>query len=190
MEFARADCRPCPVRAQCTTAKRGFRSLSIHPDPDLHATLRTARATQHTPNWERKYALRAGIEGTINQALDVTDLRQARYRGLRKTRLQHAFSAAALNLIRLDAYWNDPAPRPRHTTRLIASTPNWPPDQPNYAPESPWQQPCPRRRSTSPQMSLQWLIPRGANGLMLIALRPSGQTYIFGCLAKVNQDTQ
>ncbi|MFM9448105.1 transposase [Streptomyces acidiscabies] len=119
VEFARTDYRPCPVRAQCTTAKRGFRSLSIHPDPALHTTLHTARATQHASSWERKYALRAGIEGTINQALDVTDLRQARYRGLRKTRLQHAFSAAALNLIRLDAYWNDPAPRPRHTSRLM-----------------------------------------------------------------------
>ena len=42
----------------------------------------------------------------------------ARYRGLAKTRLEHAFMAVALNLIRLDAYW---AGRPldrRRTTHL------------------------------------------------------------------------
>jgi len=33
--------------------------------------------------------------------------RQARYRDLRKVHLQHLFCAAALNLIRLHAYWND-----------------------------------------------------------------------------------
>ncbi|MER6076138.1 hypothetical protein ABT187_46885, partial [Streptomyces sp. NPDC001817] len=32
---------------------------------------------------------------------------RARYHGLPKVRLQHAFSAAALNIVRLDAYWTD-----------------------------------------------------------------------------------
>jgi hypothetical protein len=36
----------------------------------------------------------------------VTAARRARYRGLPKTRLQHVYSAVALNLIRLHAYWN------------------------------------------------------------------------------------
>ena len=36
----------------------------------------------------------------------MTGTRRARYRGLAKTRLEHVFSAVALNLIRLDAYWN------------------------------------------------------------------------------------
>jgi hypothetical protein len=36
-------------------------------------------------------------------ALAVTGLRQARYRGLAKTHLEHIYSAVALNLIRLDA---------------------------------------------------------------------------------------
>ncbi|WP_406499651.1 transposase [Streptomyces sp. NBC_00846] len=63
-----------------------------------------------------KYALRAGVEGTINQALDITGIRRARYRGLPKVRLQHAFSATALNVIRLDARWTtDPLERPRHS---------------------------------------------------------------------------
>lgn len=39
------------------------------------------------------------------QALDVAGIRRTRYRGLPKVRLQHAFSATALNVIRLDAHW-------------------------------------------------------------------------------------
>ncbi len=48
-------------------------------------------------------------------------MRRARYRGLPKTRLEHVHSAVALNLIRLDAYWNGHAldrTRTSHLTRL------------------------------------------------------------------------
>jgi hypothetical protein len=51
----------------------------------------------------------------------VTDLRHTRYRSLAKTHLQHVFSAVALNLIRLNAWWNGhPLDRTRtsHLTRL------------------------------------------------------------------------
>ena len=47
--------------------------------------------------------------------------RRARHRGLRKTRLDHAFTAAALNLPRLNAYRNgNPLDRGRtsHLARL------------------------------------------------------------------------
>jgi hypothetical protein len=47
---------------------------------------------------------------------------RARYRGLPKTRLEHVFSAVALNLIRLHAYWNghvlDRTTRTSHLARL------------------------------------------------------------------------
>jgi IS5 family transposase len=61
------------------------------------------------------------VEGTIHQAIAITGIRHARYRGLPKTRLQHAFSAIALNLTRLDAWWsNQPLDRTRtsHLARL------------------------------------------------------------------------
>ncbi|MFB9573167.1 transposase [Streptomyces yanii] len=41
--------------------------------------------------------------GHPHQALDVIGLRRARYRGLPEVRLQHAFSAIAINIVRLDA---------------------------------------------------------------------------------------
>ena len=48
----------------------------------------------------------------------VTDSRQARYCGLAKTTLDHNIKAAALNLIRLDAWWNGEVLDPRHTSHL------------------------------------------------------------------------
>ncbi|MEU5548078.1 transposase, partial [Streptomyces sioyaensis] len=68
--------------------------------------------------WRTKYALRAGVEDTVSQTLDVTGLRRARYRGLPKIRLQHAFSAAAVNVVRLDTYWSDQPLRRVRTSRL------------------------------------------------------------------------
>jgi hypothetical protein len=76
-----------------------------------------ARAERKTTIRRGEYALRAGVESTVNQALDRTGLRRARYRGLPKVRLQHAFSATALNVIRLDAYWTQTPANPR-TSRL------------------------------------------------------------------------
>ncbi|WP_159402062.1 MULTISPECIES: transposase [Streptomyces] len=80
-----------------------------------HEAASAARAEQETGTRQARYALRAGIEGAIDQALDVTGIRRARYRRLPKVRLQHAFSAAALNVIRLDAYWSD---QPLGRTRI------------------------------------------------------------------------
>jgi len=130
VQFAPADCRPCPARAQCTTARNG-RSLFL-PPRDLWELRQQARTDQGTRDWQQDYKRRAGIEATMNQAVTVTGCRRARYRGLAKTRLEHAYSATALNLWRLDAYWNDtPLDRTRttHLARLdlslrLAALPN------------------------------------------------------------------
>lgn len=120
VKYAGTTCTPCPARAQCTTAKRGGRQLTFYPR-DLHHALATARTQQATDSWQDKYKLRAGVEGTINQALDITGIRHARYRGLPKTRLQHLFSAIAVNLVRLHAWWTElplPPARTSHLQRL------------------------------------------------------------------------
>jgi hypothetical protein len=120
VKFDTDTCRPCPVRAQCTTAGRGGRQLTIRPR-HVHQALQQARAHQDTKTFKAKYKLRAGVEGTIRQAVAVTDTRHARYRGLAKTHLEHVYSAVALNLIRLDAWFNGlPLDRRRtsHLTRL------------------------------------------------------------------------
>jgi len=70
----------------------------------------------------RKYAIRAGAEATIHQAVTTGGMRRARYRGLPKVALQHAFAATAINLIRLHEWWTRPplhsARKASHLTRL------------------------------------------------------------------------
>lgn len=117
VEFHRHDCRACPSQKRCTTSARGSRMLTLRPK-EAHEALTRARTEQKTKTWKDKYALKAGIEGTINQALDVTGIRRARYRGLPKVRLQHAFSATAINIVRLNAHWSDHPLRRVRTSRL------------------------------------------------------------------------
>ena len=78
--------------------------LAIHPDQAQHQALHKARLRQKAPDFKQKYAKRAGIEGTISQGVRGFDLRHARYLGLSKTRLQHLFVAASLNLVRMGAW--------------------------------------------------------------------------------------
>ena len=113
--FAKATCQPCPARARCTTAVRSGRQLGFR-HRQIHEALTAARAEQAGDAWQRKYRIRAGVEGTIAQATHVTGIRHARYLGLDKTRLEHNTAAAAINLIRLDAWWTGkPLDRTRTT---------------------------------------------------------------------------
>ena len=114
-KFARATCQACPARGQCTTATRTGRQLGFRPRP-VHEAITAARAEQAGDTWQRKYKIRAGVEGTVAQATHVTGIRHARYLGLPKTRLEHNAAAAAINLIRLDAWWTGtPLDRTRTT---------------------------------------------------------------------------
>ena len=118
--FPASVCGPCPVRELCTTSGKRRRQLTVHPRA-VHQAQLAARATQDTRDFQARYALRAGVEGTIRQGVAVTGMRQARYRGLDKTRLEHVYAATALNLIRLHAWWTGhPLDRTRtsHLARL------------------------------------------------------------------------
>jgi transposase len=101
--FRSSDCTPCHDRARCTRAPTNPRHLTFRPRL-LYETQRRLRAEQATPAWRDRYALRAGVEGTIAQAARRSDLHQARYRGLPKTHLQHVLTALAINLVRVDAW--------------------------------------------------------------------------------------
>jgi transposase len=101
--FSAADCRPCPFRSKCTRAKAGGRTLTIYPR-EQYEILQAARERQSTEEFEVLYGTRAGIEGTISQAVNVMGIRCARYRGMAKTHLQNLATAAAINLVRV-ANW-------------------------------------------------------------------------------------
>jgi len=79
------------------------RLLTLQPQQQ-HLALQQARHRQTTEMFKTYYRTRAGIKGTISQAVHVSDLRHARYRGVAKTRLQHVAIAAALNLLRSIAW--------------------------------------------------------------------------------------
>ena len=126
VRFSARDCKPCPARGNCTTARRNGRQLGLHPR-HIHDELTAARAEQSTAEWKRRYASRAGVEGLMAQASHVTGTRRARYLGLPKTTLEHTIAACALNFIRLDAWWTfAPTDRKRtsnlHHLNLIAAT--------------------------------------------------------------------
>jgi transposase len=109
VDFAPEACTPCPVRPACTRAKAQPRSLTLQPRAE-HEAIRAARQRQSTEAFATAYARRAGVEGTLSQGVRLCGLRRARYRGLRKTHLQHVATAAALNVHRL-AGWLNGVPR-------------------------------------------------------------------------------
>lgn len=113
IRFARADCAACAVRAQCTHASSQPRMLTVRTR-EQHEALQSARQRQTTDEFQKTYAARAGIEGTLSQGVRVADLRRSRYLGLAKTHLQHLITATAINLLRVAAWLAD---LPRAQTR-------------------------------------------------------------------------
>jgi transposase len=90
---------------------------------ELHEALQAARRQQETAAWKAEYAARAGVEGTLSQGVRGFGLRQCRYIGLAKARLQHVATAAAINVYRISD-WLGGIPRAATLTspfgRLVA----------------------------------------------------------------------
>ncbi len=112
--FAARTCAGCSVRSQCTRARTAGRELTVRTEA-AHTALQAARKQQLTAAFWQAYAARAGIEGTVSQGIRRCDLRQARYIGAAKTRLQHLLIATALNLIRAVNWLRE---MPRAATRI------------------------------------------------------------------------
>ena len=66
--FARKDCTPCPSRSQCTRSKQEPRIIGLLPR-EQHEALQATRREQETEEFRSRYAARAGIEGTHEQAI-------------------------------------------------------------------------------------------------------------------------
>ncbi|QUQ72443.1 IS1182 family transposase [Kutzneria sp. CA-103260] len=105
VRFPVSACRPCPVRDRCTRSSAGRRLTLRHRAQ--HDVLQQARTMQQTEQWQQRYQHRAGVEGTVAQAVRSFGLRRSRYHGLAKTGLQHLLTAAGINLHRLNAWWQD-----------------------------------------------------------------------------------
>lgn len=119
VRFSPADCRTCPKLRDCVSSpKAQRREITLRPRHEYEA-LHHARQLQATDEWKDRYKVRAGVEGTISQAVQACGLRRSRYRGLAKTSLQHQLTGAAINLIRINAWLSD---QPRARTRTSPLT--------------------------------------------------------------------
>ena len=98
IKFAYTTCGACPVRAQCTQAKR--RTLTVRRREASEA-LEAARQREQTEEFADLYDLRAGIEGTHSQGVRRMGLRRSRYVGEPRTHLQHVATATAINMCRI-----------------------------------------------------------------------------------------
>ena len=89
------------------------RELTFSPK-EKYLALQAVRQVQNTEEFKERYSQRAGIEGTISQAVYALDMRRCRYRGLEKTHLQHVLTACAINLKRVVDWFNE---KPHAQTR-------------------------------------------------------------------------
>ncbi len=119
VSFERKVCGCCKAREQCTrNAKRG-RLLRLRPHAE-HEAIAAQKQRPNEPEFKELFNRRAGIEGTLSQAVRVLGLRHCRYRGLEKTELQHILTAVALNLVRLWNWWEEVPRVSKRISRLAA----------------------------------------------------------------------
>ncbi|WP_457033811.1 transposase [Kitasatospora sp. P5_F3] len=76
--FTESQCQSCPDRPQCTKARA--RNIGF-PPRELRDLQVRVRAEQQTPDWKARYAVRSGVEGTINEFAHGHGMRHCRYRG-------------------------------------------------------------------------------------------------------------
>ena len=94
--FPAGLCAPCPLRDRCVQAAGG-RSITV----GMHeARIARARVAQAEPATAALLRRRAKVERKIDHLQDL-GMRQARYRGRRKTRLQATLAATVANFSRL-----------------------------------------------------------------------------------------
>jgi transposase len=122
--FATETCAACPVRPDCTRSQTTGRVLHVRPQ-EAHEALQARRQLEQTPEFRQQYALRSGIEATLSQGVRAMGMRRSRYDGLARTHVQHVLTAAAINLVRIDAVLtNQPRGKTRrsHFARLAATS--------------------------------------------------------------------
>jgi len=98
VRFPLPACRACSLHDQCT--QTAAKVLILRPDEQTYTALQKARKRQETPEFRTLYAKRAGIEGTVAQAVRTCELRRARYIGSKKLKLQALLTATAMNVLR------------------------------------------------------------------------------------------
>src|SRR5208283_5302390 len=92
-----AACQDCPLKDQCLGKNQDHRTLAVG---EHHEHLQRRRREQKTEAFQQRMRQRNAIEGTQSELVRAHGLRQARYRGLAKAKLQNYFIGAACNIKR------------------------------------------------------------------------------------------
>ncbi|MET8038119.1 IS1182 family transposase [Streptomyces sp. NPDC005345] len=116
-KFAKSQCHPCPARTHCTTSRASTRTVGFPPRELRDLQLRV-RTEQQTSEWKTRYAVRSGVEGTVNEFAHGHGMRRCRYRGQGKAHIQHVLTAIAVNIERLSGLSPEETPTPRRPTAL------------------------------------------------------------------------
>ena len=97
VHFARATCEPCPLRSRCPV-KLDRRAGAYVLKADLvKVNIEGRRRAEATEEWRKRYAIRAGIEGTNSELKRAHGLGRLRVRGGRRVRLAVYLKALACN---------------------------------------------------------------------------------------------
>jgi len=115
IKFDVETCQNCKLRENCTRGQA--RTLALLPRAEYEA-LQAARQRQESDAFKQQYTKRAGVEGTISQAVSVGDGRRSRYIGLKKTHLQNIAIASAINLYRVINWLNEKPLAPTRKSRF------------------------------------------------------------------------
>ena len=101
VHFARTTCEPCPLRSRCPM-KLDRRAGDYVLKADLvKVNIERRRRAEATEEWRKRYAIRAGIEGTNSELKRAHGLGRLRVRGGRRVRLAVYLKALACNFKRM-----------------------------------------------------------------------------------------
>jgi transposase len=96
-EWDSTTCGQCPLKRQCFKSDHMHRTLVVG---EHHTLLQGRRLEQKTESFKERMRHRNAIEGTQSELVRAHGLRQARYRGLAKVKLQNYLAGAACNIKR------------------------------------------------------------------------------------------
>ncbi|MEK7996377.1 MAG: transposase [Planctomycetota bacterium] len=98
IEWSKTVCANCSLRDSCVSSGQDHRTIAVG---ELHSLLQDRRREMQTEAFKQEMRRRNGIEGTQSELVRGYGLRQARYRGYAKVRLQNYLIGAACNIRRL-----------------------------------------------------------------------------------------
>ena len=86
-------------------------------NPVYYVQYAHARICSILAEWKTRYAVRSGVESTVNEFAHGHGMRRCRYRGQGKVHVQHVLTAIAVNIERLGGLSPaEEAPTPRQPT--------------------------------------------------------------------------